>query len=228
MERELPEVITSTMTKEYLERAMGQDESVWVPTDCTDLEPEELAWRIGWAISAAHHLWRTSPSALKLVLDERTAGHKNVFVRAELAGLRVFIHWGRILLEETGLPKENFGKADFGLAFEQQMQWLKEMDPEFPEPLGLFYFRKRRDFVREKWLASEDDLFRYIKSPTSEILGFGRDRSNDDEYSSLAVERKLVWESLYNEKSKDLVYDLMYDIGYANSHYCAPIPPYYW
>ena len=228
MERELPKVITDTMTRDFVQQAIAQEESAWGPADLAKMTPEERVEKIWWVTSTAHYLWRTSPSALKLVLDERTAGHKNVFVREDLAGLRVFLWWGQEAVNELKLTAEDFGKASFGLAFEPQMRWLGEADPKFPEALGLFYFRKRREFIREKRLIHDEDLHRYIKSPESEILGFGYERSNEDEYSSLAVERKYMWQALYNEKSKDLVYDLMYDIGYANSHYRAPIPPHYW
>ena len=216
------------MTKDFIRQAIAQEEAAWGPADCVKMAPEERVEKVWWVTSTAHYLWRTSPSALKLVLDERTAGHKNVFVREELAGLRVFLHWGESAMEELGLTAESFGKASFGLAFESQMQWLENTDPEFPEPLGLFYFRKRREFIREKRLSHDEDLHRYIRMPENEILGFGYERSNEDEYSSLAVERKYVWQAMHNEKSRDLVYDLMYDIGYANSHYRAPIPPQYW
>ena len=219
MRSTLPVVITNTMTREIIEEAIRREGTVQ-NLDANGLEQvkqmeqseiDELGGRI---ISVAHYIWRTSPTALKLVLDDRVRGHLNVFTRMELAGLKPFIRWGGLvvsLFEPIGV---NFNHACFTSDFGPQLKWLNEVDFLFPEALAVFYFRKRREFMEINGIVGKRDLYEYVRLPESEVFGFGKMVKDED--SSLTLERQNINQAMYGDISENMVFRTTRDIVSAN------------
>lgn len=169
---------------------------------------------IGQMLETAHYLWRVSPKAIRLVLDDRVSDHLNVFCRMELAGLETALIWGRHferLLQKAEINSEG---PDTNEKFGPQMAWLEENDCMFPVPLAMAYFRKRREFAEQEKLVGKRDLYNYVRHPENKIYGFDLEITDDD--PSLKLERRNIHRALYNDVSENMVFRLTRQIISAN------------
>ena len=189
------------------------------------MDTEQRNALTGRVIQTAHYLFRVSPTALKLVLDERVDGHLNVFTRLELAGLEVYLIWARHLIG-LSWPVADADCARSGAGFEAQINWLNEVDCMFPISIATIYFQMRREFVRQKKLITTLDLYSYIRSPENAIFSFGSPVESED--LSLALECQNIYHALYGDMSEKMIFDVLRDIGCANNVKGMPVPPAYW
>lgn len=226
----LPKAIIDSMHEKYIYEAMRREGTIkdlpayvegsyYLPESCVEqlkqLSQEEMDALIGRIISTAQYLYRTSPAALRLILDDRAEGHLNAFVRIELAGLEVYLVWARHLmrwLRSAGVVLDH-GCSSAG--FKTQLSWLSDVDCMFPASMAMPWLQMRRKFVTSKELVGKRDLYEYIKLPENEIFGFGSS-SMGDEDPSLMLERRNVCHAMYISTSKDMVFDTLRDIVRSN------------
>ena len=227
----LPRVIVEAMAEKYAYEALRREGTIrglpvyvegsyYLPEACVEqferLSQEELDALIGQTVSTAQYLFRTSPAALKLILDDRVQGHLNAFVRMELAGLEVYLVHARHLmrwLQVAGVAYDHGCCSD--ASFKTQLDWLHSVDGAFPTSMAMAFFSMRRDFVVSRKLVGKCDLYEYVRLPENAIFAF--DQVADGENSSLALERRNIHRAMYGSVSENMVFDVTRDIIRSNS-----------
>ncbi len=193
MGSKIPKVLSETMKESFVREALEQRGLL---TGAASQIPVESQIAELWSVlSGAHNSWRQESEIRELILDEDCDGHINAFMCLELAGAKVVIEWGRKsskLLRHAGFALE---QAPCTRGYEEQMNWIEEVDFNHIPLISNAFVVHRRLFVGKRELAGYGDLLRYVSNEENDVLGivYGS-RNPAEERLAMNIRKKLYWD----------------------------------
>lgn len=182
----VPEVLLTTMRKEYIYNALKKSGYVhglppyteignWDPADCANevaAIPISLQGDIAWCvIEEAHNHWRSQGAVLQHFFDEDCFNYLNVFARLELAGPKVYNIWAYSFQKLFSKAGFTFGSAFDMNGYDAQMSKMEELNFGHSLLLSNAFVANRRRFVEESKIVGKGDLYRYVSETSNDVLG---------------------------------------------------------
>ena len=173
----------------------------------------DIIWNV---LVSAHDKLRSRSDILRLFYSEDCGNSLNAFMPLELAGADVFVIWARQF-------QRLFGKAGFSLdytpkmpdSYKTSLTWMDEVDYTLPPMLKTIFVENRRRFAEGHKLVGKRELYDYVTSTGSDVLGVcDWQKDNDSDLYTLKVR---IQRDLYTDEYSSLPFRLVRQIILANN-----------